>query len=117
MGHARALLGVDDPDTQRSVARSVMEHSLSVRETEKAIKRIITGANTAELTVQNVKKDDANIRAAETRLRRHFGTQVRVLPGQSGKGGKIEIEYYNEGDLDRIYQLLMRNYEEAQVKL
>ena len=107
MGHARALLGVDDPDIQRRVARNVIEQSLSVRETERAIKRIIAGASPATATLPAPKRNDANIRAAETKLRRHFGTQVRVMPSQTGAGGKIEIEYYNEGDLDRLYQILM----------
>lgn len=107
MGHARALLGVDDADIQRRVARNVIEQGLSVRETERAIKRIIAGASPATATLPAPKRNDANIRAAETKLRRRFGTQVRVMPSQSGAGGKIEIEYYNENDLDRLYQLLV----------
>ena len=106
MGHARALLGVDDQDIQRKVARNIIEQSLSVRETERAIKRIIAGASPTIATLPAPKRDDANIRAAETKLRRRFGTQVRVLPSQTGTGGKIEIEYYNDVDLDRLYQLL-----------
>jgi ParB family transcriptional regulator, chromosome partitioning protein len=113
MGHARALLGVDDMDIQRRVARNVIEQSLSVRETERAIKRIIGGASPATATLPPPKRDDANIRAAETKLRRRFGTQVRVLPSQTGAGGKIEIEYYNENDLDRLYQLLVSAQEPA----
>src|SRR5918911_1604652 len=106
MGHARALLGVDDSDIQRRVARNVIEQSLSVRETERAIKRIIAGASPTAATQPPPDRDDANIRAAETKLRRRLGTQVRVLPSQTGTGGKIEIEYYNDNDLDRIYQIL-----------
>ena len=113
MGHARALLGVDDADIQRRVARNVIEQSLSVRETERAIKRIIGGASPATATMPSPKRDDANIRAAETKLRRRFGTQVRVLPSQTGTGGKIEIEYYNDSDLDRLYQLLVNAQETA----
>src|ERR687890_1326375 len=64
MGHARALLGVDDPDIQRRVARNVMEQALSVRETERAIKRIIAGASPATATLPPPKRNDANIRAA-----------------------------------------------------
>src|SRR5919112_4929155 len=112
MGHARALLGVDDPDIQRRVARNVIEQSLSVRETERAIKRIIAGASPATATLPVPKRNDANIRAAETKLRRRLGTQVRVMPSQTGAGGKIEIEYYNEGDLDRLYQLLVGTQQE-----
>lgn len=111
MGHARALLGVDDADIQRRVARNIIDQSLSVRETERAIKRIIAGASPAMATMPPPKRDDANIRAAENKLRRRLGTQVRVLPSQTGAGGKIEIEYYNDSDLDRLYQLLNASQE------
>lgn len=113
MGHARALLGVDDTDIQRRIARNVIEQSLSVRETERAIKRIIAGASPATATLPVPKRNDANIRAAETKLRRRLGTQVRVMPSQTGAGGKIEIEYYNDGDLDRLYQLLVGPVQEV----
>jgi ParB family chromosome partitioning protein len=86
MGHARALLGVDDPEIQRRVAQSVIEHTLSVRVTERTIKRIIAGETSQTPQSQSGKKDDANIRAAENKLRRRLGTQVKVLPNQSGEG-------------------------------
>jgi ParB family chromosome partitioning protein len=114
-GHARALLGVDDAEIQRRVARNIVEQSLSVRETEKAIKRIIAGVNPATATMRGeVKADDANVRAAETKLRRRFGTKVNIMPSQKGEGGKIEIEYYNAADLDRVYQLLTNAQESSQ---
>lgn len=112
-GHARALLGIDDADVQRRVARNVVEQSLSVRETERAIKRIIAGASPASATVIAPKRNDANVRAAETKLRRRFGTQVRILPSPSGTGGRIEIEYYNDDDLDRLYRLMVNSNEQA----
>ena len=107
VGHARALLMADNSDAQRRLARSIMEMSLSVRETEKAVKRINRGDGE---TVENkpVKpKLDANYKVAETKLRRKFGTQIRIIPDGKGTGGKIELEYYGEADLDRIYQLLI----------
>jgi ParB family transcriptional regulator, chromosome partitioning protein len=110
-GHARALLGVDDTDIQRRVARDIIKLSLSVRETERAIKRILTGVRPSSATERTTKKNDANVRAAETKLRRRFGTQVRIMPNQKGDGGKIEIEYYNDRDLDRVYTLLMNNHD------
>lgn len=112
-GHARALLGIDDSDIQRKVAHNVIEQSLSVRETERAIKKIIAGANPATVTLLAPKRDDANIKAAETKLRRRFGTQVRIMPSQTSTGGRIEIEYYNDNDLDRLYQLLSGNQSSA----
>lgn len=112
MGHARALLGVDDPDVQRRVARNIVEQGMSVRDTERAIKRIINGANPAEAAVRTAApRQDANVKAAESKLRRRFGTQVRISVSQSGEGGKIEIEYYSQKDLQRLYELLMPSHE------
>ena len=106
IGHARTLLGVDDADIQRRVASNIIEQSLSVRETEKAIKRIIAGASPTAAIQPPPQRNDANIKAAETKLRRRLGTHVRVLPSQTSTGGKIEIEYYNDDDLNRLYKLL-----------
>lgn len=106
MGHARALLGLNDVDTQRKVARNIIERALSVRETERIIKRMATGA-VSVVAASAPKRNDANVRAAETKLRRRFGTQVRVVQNQSRVGGKIEIEFYSDSDLDRIYKLLV----------
>ncbi|HEX9928887.1 MAG TPA: ParB/RepB/Spo0J family partition protein [Pyrinomonadaceae bacterium] len=109
VGHARALLGVEDHGAQRRVARSIMEMSLSVRETERMIKRVAAGES-VEKTISKERKSkavDANVRAAEEKLRRRFGTKVKIAPDGRGTGGKIEFEYYSEADLDRIFQLLM----------
>ena len=109
VGHARALLGVEDHGAQRRVARSIMEMSLSVRETERTVKRVAAGES-VEKTISKERKSkavDANVRAAEEKLRRRFGTKVKIAPDGRGTGGKIEFEYYSEADLDRIFQLLM----------
>lgn len=106
VGHARALLTIENADAQRQMARKVIDQALSVRETEKAVKRVVNGADTN--SQKNPKpKADANMLAAETKLRRHFGTQVKILPDGKGTGGKIEIEYYSNSDLDRIYRLIL----------
>ena len=108
VGHARALLGVDDITAQRRVARSIVDMSLSVRETERAVKRIASGGDSGKLlSIKSSINTDANIKAAETKLRRRFATNVRVIPNGKGTGGKIELEYYGEADLDRIFQLLI----------
>lgn len=105
-GHARAILGLADEETQRKVARNIVDRSLSVRETEKIIRRIVAGAETPAQNTSSPKRNDPNVRAAETKLRRRFGTQVRVVQNPGRAGGKIEIEFYSDSDLDRIYQLL-----------
>ncbi len=107
-GHGRALLMSDDSEAQKRLARTVIEMSLSVRETEKAIKRINKGESQ---TVDNKRVKsviDANTKAAETKLRRYFGTSVQIQPDGKGTGGTIEIEYYGETDLNRIYELILK---------
>lgn len=107
-GHARALLMTEDDEAQRRIARKIIEMSLSVRETEKAVKRINKGEGQVTENKEVVRKSDPNVRAAETKLRRYLGTNVQVLPDGKGTGGKIEIEYYSEADLDRIYNLILK---------
>jgi ParB family chromosome partitioning protein len=108
MGHARALLGIDDNEKQRQVAQSIIDRGLSVRETERTIKQIIAGTEKDENEATNlqIKTDDANVRLAETKLRRRFGTKVRILSNPSGLGGKIEIQFYDDDGLQRLYELL-----------
>ena len=107
-GHARALLMTDNADFQKRVAKSIVEMALSVRETEKAIKRLNRGESQVvdKTTVKPIL--DANGKAAETKLKRYFSTNVRIVPNGKGTGGKIEMEYYGETDLNRIYELMLK---------
>jgi ParB family chromosome partitioning protein len=114
MGHARALLGIDDPGKQRDIAKNIIEKGLSVRETERTIKRLINREDQFQNEGKSAVIVDANIRAAETKLRRRFSTQVRISPNQQGEGGKIEFLYYNNADLQRIFFLLKSSTEEPE---
>jgi ParB family chromosome partitioning protein len=114
-GHARALLGIEDLEIQLRISKEIVDQVLSVRDTEKAIRRILAGSSPATAVIRTPKKVDANMRAVETKLRRRFGTQVRIRPSQKGEGGRIEIEYYNDGDLDRLYNLLTQQQASTQV--
>lgn len=107
-GHGRALLMIDDTETQKRIAKTVIEMSLSVRETEKSVKRL--GRSTGQIVEKTEVKpnNDANVRAAETKLRRYLGTNVHIIPDGKGTGGKIEIEYYGEIDLDRIFNSILK---------
>jgi ParB family chromosome partitioning protein len=117
MGHARALLGIDDADRQRQLARNIIERNLSVRDTERTVKRIAAGgdSNPQPVTTSTERVGDANTRAAESKLRRRLGTQVHILPNQAGDGGKIEVQYYNESDLQRLYELIMGSQNVSEV--
>lgn len=110
-GHARALLMADNADSQRRLAQKIIEMSLSVRETEKAVKRISKESSQITENRQVKIKIDANVKVAETKLRRYLGTQVHILPDGKGTGGKIEIEYYSESDLNRVYELIGKTKE------
>lgn len=105
-GHARALLMVDEKALQKRLANQIIEKSLSVREAEKAVKKVKNSLQTVDKKVVT-KTKDANIKAAETKLRRYLGTQVQINRDGKEKGGKIEIEFYSEADLDRVYKLIL----------
>jgi len=107
-GHGRALLMIDDFEVQKRVARTVIEMSLSVRETEKSVKRLARGERQPIANKEVKPKIDANLKAAETKLRRFLGTNVHIVPDGKGTGGKIEIEYYGEVDLDRIFNSILK---------
>src|SRR5918993_527425 len=104
-GHARALLGSEHVEVQRRLARKVIDQDLSVRATERLVRQTVEPRERkASRSAQVV---DPNVRAAESKLRRQFGTQVRIVTDESGRG-KIEFEFYNASDLDRLYSLLLR---------
>ncbi len=102
-GHARTLLGTDDVAAQRRVAKKIIDKGLSVRETERTIQGLVSGPEKGRTSPAV----DPNLKAAEVKLRRRLGTRISIVPSSSRPGGKIEIEYYESRDLDRIYSLLM----------
>lgn len=105
-GHGRALLATDDQALQRDVGKAAIDLGLSVRDTERAVKRARRGGRPITHSPEP-REPDANVKAAETRLMRTLNTGVKIIPGKKGLGGKIEIEYYSTDDLDRIYQAII----------
>jgi ParB family chromosome partitioning protein len=99
MGHARALLSLPDEHAQLRVSREVVSRSLSVRETESMVKKALEPKPKKEESAK-----DVHTRAAEEKLRFAMGTRVRIV--RKGKGGKIEIDFQNEDELQRLYELL-----------
>lgn len=108
LSHGRALLMTEDHGIQREVAHAVIDKGLSVRDTERLIKRFTAGVEKAEAAKRSIISKDANVRAAETRLSRHLSTNVKINPSSKNKGGKIEIEYYGPDDLTRVFDLLIK---------
>jgi len=103
MGHARALLGLHDEADQRRTARDVIARSLSVRETESLVKKIVEGG-APQRDAAPPKPADVHTRAAEDRLKLLLGTRVRII--RRGTSGRIEIDFGSEDELIRIYEQL-----------
>ncbi len=104
MGHARALCGLDSKQEQKRLADEIIKQKLSVRDVEQAVKRAKTDPAIRESSTQ--KNNDANIRAAELKLKRFLETPVKIHLGPSK--GRIEIEFGSTTELDRIYSIIMR---------
>ena len=109
--HGRVLLTTDDPMVQQQVARAIMDFSLSVRETERMIKKLQEKPDGIVEKKEVKPEKDANVRAAEDKLRQSLGTNVKISPSGKDGAGRIEIEYYNVDDLDRLYQRLYNSKE------
>jgi len=107
-GHGRALLMTGDPAVQLRIAKTTVEKSLSVRETERIVKQSQTLTQTGAKAKPGGKKDP-NIVSAEIKLQRKLGTKVNIIPDTKGSGGKLEVEYYGVDDLNRIYQLIIES--------
>ena len=103
-GHARALLGVEDGDTQFLFAQKAAAEKMSVREVERLIKSLSKKQEPKEK-----KKEDEGIalasRQLEDRMKTVMGTKVSINRKDKNKG-RIEIEYYSEAELERIVELI-----------
>ena len=102
-GHARCLLSLPSVDMQRAVAEKVVTHGWSVRQTELTTQKLAEGDKAKSVEDLQV---DPNVKAAIAELQRVLGTRVRIVE-KARKGGRIEIEYYSEEDLQRIYAAIV----------
>ena len=102
-GHARALLAIDDEEQQYLLATKIFDEKLSVRETEKLVKDI---KNPKKEQPKKEIKNSFIYEDLEERMKSVIGTKVHVNHKANGKG-KIEIEYYSDTELERIFELLM----------
>lgn len=102
MGHARALLSLENPRRQIQYCERIIKRHLSVRQAEGIIKRVTTSPAKPRQETRDIHLADV-----EQFLQHRFGTRVKIMPGK--KRGKIQIDYYSKEDLTRIVDLLMGN--------
>ena len=100
MGHARALLSISDPQQQHDAARQVIKKSLSVRETERLVKRMLDSKGKKK-PAKRPASVNADIRRLEVEVSEKLGAKVRVVHGNKGSG-RIVISYNSLDELDGI---------------
>lgn len=102
-GHARALLAIDDPELQYTLANKIFDEKLSVRETEKLVKEI---KNPKKPKEKKVMENAFIYQDLEEKMKGVFGTKVSIASKGKGKG-KIEIEYYSDDELEHLFDIMM----------
>jgi ParB family chromosome partitioning protein len=105
-GHARALLKIPTEKAQQELADKCIRQGWSVRQIEEFTRPPKETTDEIVARKSNPKPVDPNVRAAITELERVLGTRVRIMEKGKGKG-LIEVEYYSDEDLDRIYSLIV----------
>jgi ParB family chromosome partitioning protein len=101
MGHARALLALESAPEQRVLAEKTVRHGWSVRQVERTISQLKNEKSKNKSTVHI----DPNVKAAIETLEKALGTRVRII--EKGQAGRIEIEYYSQEELQRLYEYLV----------
>ena len=106
MGHARALLAVEDSEKQTFLAKKIINEKLSVREVEKLVKNL-------DKPVKEKPSPDTQLQAIyesyEEKIKQSLATKVKISPSVKTKGaGKFEIEFYSTEDFERILERIMR---------
>ena len=103
-GHARAIISIEDKEKQYMVAQKIFDEKLNVRDVEKLVKNI----DKLDKTVEKTKpENDFVYRDFEEKLKKIMGTQV-VIKNKNNNKGKIEIQYYSQAELERIYDMLKK---------
>lgn len=102
-GHARALLAIDNKEQQYTIATKIFDEKLSVRETEKLVKSL---KNPKKQVEKEKIEHEFVYDDLVDKMKNVMGTKVNINAKANGKG-KIEIEYYSEEELERIYDLIM----------
>lgn len=102
-GHARAILAIDDKELQYEIATKVFDEKLSVRETEKLVKEL---KNPKKPKAKKIVENEFLYTELANKMKDVMGTKVNIVAKGNGKG-KIEIEYYSDDELERMFDMIM----------
>ena len=102
-GHARTLISIEDKELQYITAMKIFDEKLSVRETEKLVKKLLT----EKPETKKIENNPVIYRGLEEQMKNIIGSKVAIRSKANGKG-KIEIEYYSTDDLERIMELFQQ---------
>jgi ParB family chromosome partitioning protein len=100
-GHARAILGLDEPDEQRKLWKAILKRGLSVRQTEETVRRLVAGPKPKPAD----QPSSPETKALEDRFREALGTKVQLF--RSKRGGRLVIHFYSEEELQAFYELIV----------
>lgn len=103
MGHAKAILALPDEELQREVAEKAASQGMSVRQVEQLVQKMTQTRDAKKSAEPEI---DPNVKAAIRELENALGTKVRIIERAPGKG-RIEIDYYSNDDLDRVYSIIV----------
>ena len=109
-GHARALLGITENEMQYQAAVKVFDEKLSVRETEKLVKKMLEEKPEKPLNKREEEQNNVIYHEIEERLKSIIGSKVNINL-KAGNKGRIEIEYYSSEELERIVELIHQIHE------
>ena len=106
-GHARALLSIEDPELQYETACQVFDERLSVRETEKLVKKIITEQKNPKQEESATTEEDLSFlyKDIEEKFKYKLGSKT-TIKAKNNEKGKIEIEYFSKEELEHIMELI-----------
>lgn len=104
-GHARAILAIEDNDMQFEFAQRIFDEKLSVRDVEKEVKKMLKSKKSKTKESKIDPQMEVIYNDLADKMKNIFGTKVIVNP-KDNQAGKIEIEYYSQDELNRIYELL-----------
>lgn len=104
-GHARAILSIDNPEDQYSIAQKIFDEKLSVRDVEKLVKNL--NKPVKQKKVIEDKTLDVIYKNLEEKLKTALGTKVSITPRENGSG-KIEIDFFSHDDMDRLVEIFTK---------